>query len=155
MVLKGGEPNISAAAKILINDYCRGKLPFYTKPPGCDDEPQGADEKPLTETAEVSIGILFTLFDSIGSLFTCSVRLTRRTLKTMTTRVSRAEKPRQKRPRRRSNRPRTHLPKPRQTQGKSPRFQRTRRARRVKRAKRGSSPKKNKIFVSFSFFYHK
>jgi nuclear GTP-binding protein len=38
--LKGGESNISSAAKIVLNDFQRGKLPFYTVPPGCRDEPR-------------------------------------------------------------------------------------------------------------------
>ncbi|XP_069695888.1 uncharacterized protein Ns2 [Periplaneta americana] len=33
-LLKGGEPDISAVARIVLNDWQRGKLPFYVFPPG-------------------------------------------------------------------------------------------------------------------------
>ncbi|KAJ3190259.1 GTPase required for pre-60S ribosomal subunit nuclear export and maturation [Gaertneriomyces sp. JEL0708] len=32
-LLKGGEPNIVAAAKIVLNDWQRGKIPYYAVPP--------------------------------------------------------------------------------------------------------------------------
>lgn len=31
-------------AKMMLNDFQRGKLPFYTLPPGCDDQPQAEAE---------------------------------------------------------------------------------------------------------------
>jgi len=37
-LLKGGEPDISTVAKMILNDFQRGKLPYYARPPGCDDE---------------------------------------------------------------------------------------------------------------------
>jgi len=36
-LLKGGEPDTQAVAKMVLNDWQRGKLPFYVKPPGCDE----------------------------------------------------------------------------------------------------------------------
>ena len=36
--MKGGESNISSVAKMVLNDYQRGKLPYYVLPPGCDKE---------------------------------------------------------------------------------------------------------------------
>ncbi|KAJ9589001.1 hypothetical protein L9F63_017696 [Diploptera punctata] len=33
-LLKGGEPDVSAIARIILNDWQRGKLPFYVAPPG-------------------------------------------------------------------------------------------------------------------------
>ncbi|XP_021924472.1 nucleolar GTP-binding protein 2 [Zootermopsis nevadensis] len=33
-LLKGGEPDIATAARIVLNDWQRGKLPFYIPPPG-------------------------------------------------------------------------------------------------------------------------
>jgi nuclear GTP-binding protein len=32
-LLKGGEPDISTVAKMVLNDWQRGKLPFFVKPP--------------------------------------------------------------------------------------------------------------------------
>jgi nuclear GTP-binding protein len=34
-LLKGGEPDLSTVAKMVLNDFQRGKLPFYTLPAGC------------------------------------------------------------------------------------------------------------------------
>jgi len=36
---KGGEPDVKASAKIVLNDFMRGKLPYFTPPPGCMLEP--------------------------------------------------------------------------------------------------------------------
>ncbi|XP_014674186.1 PREDICTED: nucleolar GTP-binding protein 2-like isoform X2 [Priapulus caudatus] len=36
-LLKGGEPDLSTVAKIVLNDWQRGKLPYFVKPPGCED----------------------------------------------------------------------------------------------------------------------
>ena len=35
--MKGGESNISSSAKMVLNDFQRGKLPYYMKPPGCEE----------------------------------------------------------------------------------------------------------------------
>ncbi|KAI9796735.1 MAG: GTPase required for pre-60S ribosomal subunit nuclear export and maturation [Piccolia ochrophora] len=32
-LLKGGEPDVDGAAKVVLNDFLRGKLPWYTPPP--------------------------------------------------------------------------------------------------------------------------
>jgi len=39
-LLKGGEPDITSVSKIVLNDFNRGKLPFFTPPPGCMMEPK-------------------------------------------------------------------------------------------------------------------
>uniref|UniRef100_A0A3B3CKM8 Nucleolar GTP-binding protein 2 n=1 Tax=Oryzias melastigma TaxID=30732 RepID=A0A3B3CKM8_ORYME len=42
-LLKGGEPDISTVSKMVLNDWQRGRIPFFVKPPG----PEGDPEKPL------------------------------------------------------------------------------------------------------------
>lgn len=42
-LLKGGEPDISTVAKMVLNDWQRGKLPYFVKPPG-GEESGGAQE---------------------------------------------------------------------------------------------------------------
>merc|ERR1719499_385684 len=37
---KGGEPDINAVSKMVLTDWNRGKLPFFTPPPGCMMEPR-------------------------------------------------------------------------------------------------------------------
>uniref|UniRef100_A0A7E4VBH1 Nucleolar GTP-binding protein 2 n=1 Tax=Panagrellus redivivus TaxID=6233 RepID=A0A7E4VBH1_PANRE len=50
-LLKGGEPDINTVAKMVLNDFQRGKLPYYMRPPGCDD---AEDAKHAKETAPIN-----------------------------------------------------------------------------------------------------
>ncbi|KIW84327.1 hypothetical protein Z517_03577 [Fonsecaea pedrosoi CBS 271.37] len=50
-LLKGGEPDVDGVAKIVLNDFLRGKIPWFTPPPkkeGAD----GTDDGPSTEVIE-------------------------------------------------------------------------------------------------------
>jgi nuclear GTP-binding protein len=40
-LLKGGEPDVRAAAKMVLNDWLRGKIPYHTKPPADDKDEVG------------------------------------------------------------------------------------------------------------------
>lgn len=40
-LLKGGEPDVDGVAKMVINDFLRGKLPWFTPPP----KPTGGEEE--------------------------------------------------------------------------------------------------------------
>ena len=42
-LLKGGEPDLNTVSKMVLNDWIRGKIPFYTVPPEIEDE---QDTKP-------------------------------------------------------------------------------------------------------------
>jgi nuclear GTP-binding protein len=42
-LLKGGEPDLKAVSKMVLNDWQRGKLPFFVPPPGCMLEPKPED----------------------------------------------------------------------------------------------------------------
>ncbi|XP_072249935.1 nucleolar GTP-binding protein 2 [Leuresthes tenuis] len=44
-LLKGGEPDLSTVSKMVLNDWQRGRIPFFVKPPGPEGEQE--DEKPL------------------------------------------------------------------------------------------------------------
>jgi nuclear GTP-binding protein len=37
-LLKGGEPDLHTVAKMVLNDFQRGRLPFFVKPPGLEDK---------------------------------------------------------------------------------------------------------------------
>ena len=37
-LLKGGEPDLNTVSKMVLNDWIRGKIPFYTAPPEIEDE---------------------------------------------------------------------------------------------------------------------
>ncbi|KAL1491197.1 hypothetical protein ABEB36_011833 [Hypothenemus hampei] len=52
-LLKGGEPDISSVAKMVLNDWQRGRLPFFVCPPGYetgikDEQPDEATATPST-----------------------------------------------------------------------------------------------------------
>lgn len=38
--LQGGEPDLSTVSKMVLNDWQRGRIPFFVKPPG----PEGDQE---------------------------------------------------------------------------------------------------------------
>ncbi|XP_041843406.1 nucleolar GTP-binding protein 2 isoform X1 [Melanotaenia boesemani] len=44
-LLKGGEPDLSTVSKMVLNDWQRGRIPFFVKPPGPEGDEE--DEKPL------------------------------------------------------------------------------------------------------------
>ena len=52
-LLKGGEPDLDGVAKIVLNDFMRGKLPWFTpcpKPEATEEEKQGEREARFGET---------------------------------------------------------------------------------------------------------
>ncbi|XP_051921890.1 nucleolar GTP-binding protein 2 [Hippocampus zosterae] len=42
-LLKGGEPDLPTVSKMVLNDWQRGRIPFFVKPPG----PEGDQQEPL------------------------------------------------------------------------------------------------------------
>ena len=38
-LLKGGEPDLNTVGKMILNDWQRGKIPFFALPPGCESLP--------------------------------------------------------------------------------------------------------------------
>uniref|UniRef100_A0A8C1UKY1 Nucleolar GTP-binding protein 2 n=1 Tax=Cyprinus carpio TaxID=7962 RepID=A0A8C1UKY1_CYPCA len=59
-LLKGGEPDLSTVSKMVLNDWQRGRIPFFVKPPGCEmDEENKAQpmlEMPEMETKKEELG---------------------------------------------------------------------------------------------------
>uniref|UniRef100_A0A672ZUM7 Nucleolar GTP-binding protein 2 n=1 Tax=Sphaeramia orbicularis TaxID=375764 RepID=A0A672ZUM7_9TELE len=47
-LLKGGEPDLSTVSKMVLNDWQRGRIPFFVKPPG----PEGGQEDKKTLPSE-------------------------------------------------------------------------------------------------------
>ncbi|CAI4225741.1 unnamed protein product [Auanema sp. JU1783] len=49
-LLKGGEPDINSVAKQVLNDFQRGKLPYFSPPPGCEERAKtDYNEAPINE----------------------------------------------------------------------------------------------------------
>ncbi len=53
-LLRGGEPDINTVAKMILNDWQRGKIPFFVPPPGCEMPPpaQHSNDKDGDDPAE-------------------------------------------------------------------------------------------------------
>ncbi|KAH0500110.1 Nucleolar GTP-binding protein 2 [Microtus ochrogaster] len=51
-LLKGGEPDLQTVGKMVLNDWQRGRIPFFVKPPNA--EPPTAPQLPPSSTLEVS-----------------------------------------------------------------------------------------------------
>lgn len=51
-LLKGGEPDISTVAKMVLNDFQRGKIPYFVKPPGADEK-EFENKTDETQTKEI------------------------------------------------------------------------------------------------------
>ncbi|KFO85470.1 Nucleolar GTP-binding protein 2, partial [Buceros rhinoceros silvestris] len=49
-LLKGGEPDIQTVSKMVLNDWQRGRIPFFVKPPNAETPPQ----PPVVEVAVTS-----------------------------------------------------------------------------------------------------
>lgn len=49
-LLKGGEPDIITVAKMVLNDFQRGRLPYFVCPPGCEKQAETMSEQgPINE----------------------------------------------------------------------------------------------------------
>uniref|UniRef100_A0A3B5BBR6 Nucleolar GTP-binding protein 2 n=1 Tax=Stegastes partitus TaxID=144197 RepID=A0A3B5BBR6_9TELE len=46
-LLKGGEPDLSTVSKMVLNDWQRGRIPFFVKPPGPEGDEEVGDQKLL------------------------------------------------------------------------------------------------------------
>ncbi|XP_012502179.1 PREDICTED: nucleolar GTP-binding protein 2 [Propithecus coquereli] len=51
-LLKGGEPDLQTVGKMVLNDWQRGRIPFFVKPP--DAEPPAAPQLPPSSSLEVT-----------------------------------------------------------------------------------------------------
>jgi nuclear GTP-binding protein len=55
-LLKGGEPDIESVAKIILNDWVRGKIPFFVVPPERSEELNKAEAKKLKRNQQLEKG---------------------------------------------------------------------------------------------------
>lgn len=68
-LLKGGEPDQEAAAKMVLNDWIRGKIPFFVPPPARPTkEGPVADEEPVNEASEDTTKVLEEQERALGKL---------------------------------------------------------------------------------------
>jgi nuclear GTP-binding protein len=67
-LLKGGEPDQEAAAKMVLNDWIRGKIPFFVQPPARPDQGPVAEEEPVTEATDDTRAVLEAQERELGKL---------------------------------------------------------------------------------------
>lgn len=68
-LLKGGEPDHEAAAKMVLNDWIRGKIPFFVPPPARPtEEGPVAKEEPVNEASEATTAVLEAQEIALGNL---------------------------------------------------------------------------------------
>ncbi|XP_008149365.2 nucleolar GTP-binding protein 2 [Eptesicus fuscus] len=55
-LLKGGEPDLQTVGKMVLNDWQRGRIPFFVKPPNADppEEPSTAPQLPSSSSLEAA-----------------------------------------------------------------------------------------------------
>ncbi|XP_017777763.1 PREDICTED: nucleolar GTP-binding protein 2 [Nicrophorus vespilloides] len=60
-LLKKGEPDITIVARMVLNDWQRGKLPFFVCPPGCEQPlEQNVEELPVVQDLhKIRVGLSF------------------------------------------------------------------------------------------------
>jgi len=51
---KGGEPDLNTVSKMVMNDWTRGKLPYFTPPPGCmmEPKPDGTEDDEVDDVVD-------------------------------------------------------------------------------------------------------
>ena len=64
--VQGGEPDVSTVSKMVLNDWQRGKIPFFVKPPNC--------EKVLKVIACLFVCLFICLSDLVWKHCSVSVR---------------------------------------------------------------------------------
>jgi hypothetical protein len=65
---KGGEPDLNTAAKMMLYDWQRGKIPFFTLPPDYTEELPGANAGASGEGAGV---VLPSEAVTVGGVWEC------------------------------------------------------------------------------------
>ncbi|XP_026172890.1 nucleolar GTP-binding protein 2 [Mastacembelus armatus] len=52
-LLKGGEPDLTTVSKMVLNDWQRGRIPFFVKPPGPEGDQEDRELLPVEGPSEV------------------------------------------------------------------------------------------------------
>ncbi|OQR80400.1 nucleolar GTP-binding protein 2-like [Tropilaelaps mercedesae] len=55
-LLKGGEPDVNTVAKMVLNDFQRGKLPYFVRPPTLEENPMKNNAHTLKKKGEAQEG---------------------------------------------------------------------------------------------------
>jgi nuclear GTP-binding protein len=55
-LLRGGEPDVDGVAKMVLNDFLRGKIPWFSAPPKKEPIPEAEEQKELIDGREGRLG---------------------------------------------------------------------------------------------------
>ncbi|KAF3442523.1 hypothetical protein FNV43_RR16439 [Rhamnella rubrinervis] len=76
-LLRGGEPDLTTAAKMVLHDWQRGKIPFFVPPPCKEDE---SSEEPMVhgsgEDADVDNNLASAAFRAIANVISSQQQMT-------------------------------------------------------------------------------
>ncbi|KAK1582408.1 hypothetical protein Q3G72_014654 [Acer saccharum] len=70
-LLKGGEPDLTTAAKMILHDWQRGKIPFFVPPPKLEDksseeaDANGVNEEAVADDNQASTAAAFKIIASV------------------------------------------------------------------------------------------
>lgn len=67
-LMKGGEPDQEAAAKMVLNDWIRGKIPFFVPPPVNESSGPVSKEEPATEPTDAAREIMEAQEKELGKI---------------------------------------------------------------------------------------
>lgn len=67
-LLKGGEPDLSTVSKMVLNDWQRGRIPFFVKPPGPEGEEEEQAPLPLKGPSDAMTGVQEEQSDSVEAV---------------------------------------------------------------------------------------
>ncbi|XP_056141701.1 nucleolar GTP-binding protein 2 [Lampris incognitus] len=65
-LLKGGEPDVATVSKMVLNDWQRGRIPFFVKPPGPEGDQEGKEQLPLEGVTEAAEGLMEEQSDEVA-----------------------------------------------------------------------------------------
>ena len=66
-LLKKGEPDVRTCARMVLNDWQRGKLPYYHEPPRAEDDPEKEGSGDGNDGTSTNVGAKRKLDDSASS----------------------------------------------------------------------------------------
>uniref|UniRef100_A0A8C5GAX7 Nucleolar GTP-binding protein 2 n=1 Tax=Gouania willdenowi TaxID=441366 RepID=A0A8C5GAX7_GOUWI len=67
-LLKGGEPDLPTVSKMVLNDWQRGRIPFFVKPPGPEGDPEMRVKTEIASFTALPIKIVANVRQNFGKI---------------------------------------------------------------------------------------
>lgn len=69
-LLKGGEPNVGQVARMVLNNFQRGQVPYFVKPPASEDQPTTStneeSDEPMLPNDEIDVQAELAKMDQLS-----------------------------------------------------------------------------------------